>query len=83
MRFTPHLWETNKSKCFTALKKLLLRQDPRGGSSAGLPSHFPLLNSLWEAKESISTPCNGHGQSGIGLALRHGSPPFPTSPNGF
>lgn len=39
MRFTPHLWERNKSNCLAGLKKkLLLPQDPGGSSSAELPS---------------------------------------------
>lgn len=58
-----------------------------GGSSARLPSHFPLFHSLLAATESISTPWNGHGQAWeeggvITLALRSGSP-FPASPNSF
>lgn len=49
MRFTPHLWERNKSKRLAELKKLRLRQDPGGGSSVGLPSYL-LVNSLWRPR---------------------------------
>lgn len=49
MRFTPHLWERNKSKRLAELKKLRLRQDLGGGSSVGLPSYL-LVNSLWRPR---------------------------------
>lgn len=55
IRFTPHLWERKESKCLAELKAPPLPQDPRGGSSAGLPSHVPLVHSLSVATESIST----------------------------
>lgn len=78
MRFhTPPLGKEQKQMLDRA-KKLLLRQDSKGGSSAGLPSYHPLLNSLWAATESISTPRKGRAGGEVGR--RRGDNRFSPTP---
>ena len=59
------------------LKKLLLHQDPRGSSSARLPSYFPLVHSLLVATESIFYILEWPWAGGDQFSPRLQTAPFP------